>query len=700
MSRSVSLAHSLRAQWHWAAVGCVAAGATAVLLLPGAAQVGPAIVPADDAPAKAAAVKNPEALTDLAGLADMPMGTMPISTTAARPVQAAQPTISIELNGIPVAEAIMMIAGQGEVNITIGVDVDTKMVIPYTKMTDVTPQEAIKRIAQAASLRWKKLDDKSYFVGKVLPDGFDEAQPASSKAGIWTPIRSENSTFGTTSNAARLYEDGNGSKVLPALGSSGSGSDPYDPTSLFQGNTVSNRRNVQEQSEVRPIRVRNVRAGILAWWIDPKHQEQPTEYAIARAKMNDILSPHMLKSAVDPAVLQQIKGTSPALPFATGYTPYANPYSNPYANPYGAWTQPQYRTNYQFGGFGGGGGNNNNNRFGGNNNNGGGFGGQGGGVLELPEGIDQLVAIDAQNVLLVYGTAEGIAALQNIIEYLDRPIRQVEIEAQFVDVSVSEARAFGIQFFNRTQLEKSQQDNTDNGNNNNNTNQNQSAGGIGAGIPGANQLVVSYKNYQAQINFLTSSGRARIINSPRITTMNNLSANWQSQQITPIILTSSTEGIGGQTAESQNAFFLTTSIGIQVTPTINNDDTITVFLTPFVQTQVPTPSLIQGDTGNNTGDDDNNNNNNNNSAPSIPTVLAQSLTTVANVKDNDVIVLGGLRTRTESVVRSRIPILSRLPLIGKIFRSTNRTDVDRELIIFLTARILRRTDDVTPIQGP
>ena len=76
------------------------------------------------------------------------------------------------------------------------------------------------------------------------------------------------------------------------------------------------------------------------------------------------------------------------------------------------------------------------------------------------------------------------------------------------------------------------------------------------------------------------------------------------------------------------------------------------------------------------------------------------MTTVANVKDNDVIVLGGLRTRTQNIARSRVPILSKIPLIGRLFRSTNTTDVDRELVIFLTARILRRSDEVTPIQGP
>lgn len=697
-TRSVSFVRSFRDHWCWAAVGCIAAGGTGLLLtpglsIPGFAQ-GPAIIP-DAAPPKGVGAAT-NAYGDLTGLGDhaatVPTGSRPIS---ARSTPQQQPRVTLEFNDVPVTELLAMIATQGEVSIAIGSDVDPQMRIPFIRSIEVTPEEAIEDAALAAGLQWRKRSDKKYFVGKTIPSNMAEPRPAKASTGSPWPID-------FSKREALLVDNQTGRSVpinekLPSLWGGAEPQESFSAKSLFALDDMAGRRNRNETSEIRPVRVRNVRPGIIAWWLDPKRHEPPYEYAISRANMNDLLSPYRMKSAVDPAVLQQMSGRMPAVPFATPYTPYANPYTNPYANPYGAWAQPQYRSNAQFGGFGGGGGfgGNQGNRFG-NQGGGGGGGFGGGGVLELPEGIDQLVAIDAQNVLLVYGTAEGVARLQTIIEYLDRPIRQVEIEAQFIDVSVNEARAFGIQFFNRDSLERAQQDSDDD---DDNTNQNQnSVSGIGAGVPGANQLTINYKQYQAQISFLTSNGRARIINSPRVTTMNNLSANLQSTQITPIILTSQTEGIGGQVGEQQNAFFLSTSIGIQVTPTINNDDTITVFLTPFVQTQVPTPSLIQGSQSGD--DDDDDDDSGGSSSPNIPTVLAQQLTTVANVKDNDVIVLGGLRTRTESIVRSRIPILSRLPLIGRLFRSTNRTDVDRELIIFLTARILRRTNDVVPIPGP
>src|SRR4028118_1911209 len=117
------------------------------------------------------------------------------------------------------------------------------------------------------------------------------------------------------------------------------------------------------------------------------------------------------------------------------------------------------------GGFGGGGGG----QFGGGQFGGGGgqvggqvgIGGQGGvggvggvgtqpagSIFTLPEGIDQMVAIDPQNALLVYGTEEGLRELEALIAFLDRPLRQVEIEAQFVQVNTQDVNQFGITFSN------------------------------------------------------------------------------------------------------------------------------------------------------------------------------------------------------------------------------------------------------------
>lgn len=61
---------------------------------------------------------------------------------------------------------------------------------------------------------------------------------------------------------------------------------------------------------------------------------------------------------------------------------------------------------------------------------------------QLPEGIDRIVVIDAQNALLVFGTEAGVGQLRRIIAFLDKTQRQVEVEAFLV--SIPNANLTGI----------------------------------------------------------------------------------------------------------------------------------------------------------------------------------------------------------------------------------------------------------------
>ena len=62
----------------------------------------------------------------------------------------------------------------------------------------------------------------------------------------------------------------------------------------------------------------------------------------------------------------------------------------------------------------------------------------------LPTGIDQIVAIDPQNALLVLGTGAAIAMLEKTVAIFDKPIQQIEIDAQFVQISREDALQIGV----------------------------------------------------------------------------------------------------------------------------------------------------------------------------------------------------------------------------------------------------------------
>jgi general secretion pathway protein D len=62
--------------------------------------------------------------------------------------------------------------------------------------------------------------------------------------------------------------------------------------------------------------------------------------------------------------------------------------------------------------------------------------------------------------------------------------------------------------------------------------------------------------------------------------------------------------------------------------------------------------------------------------------------------------LGGLRDRQRDRVRSGVPILSGLPIVGGIFGTTSNRRTETELYLFLTPRIIRSDADVDSLTAP
>lgn len=62
--------------------------------------------------------------------------------------------------------------------------------------------------------------------------------------------------------------------------------------------------------------------------------------------------------------------------------------------------------------------------------------------FRLPEGVDQIVPVDPQNALLVFGTEAGVRQLRDIVAVLDRPQRQIELQARILSMPISEMTRF------------------------------------------------------------------------------------------------------------------------------------------------------------------------------------------------------------------------------------------------------------------
>ena len=597
----------------------------------------------------------------------------PVATTEAAPVpqQVAPPGkasnavgFDLEFNDISVKELLKTL-GRG-FGISISVDDSVDGVISYINLTNNTPLEALKTVVETRrDLSFRQMSNGNYIVSKKQPGEASSnfatgamQQPISPTDGLndssmydlggplqgntnASPYNMAPPTFGSQSvgNQSALPQFGQRTATNPMLS---------DLPNLV---SVNNRNGKIVQ---KGIKLKNISSAFLAYQLDPANNKVPAEILAMRGNAGA----YGQNSNASDALAGDGFGADSDYSNTFNQGDFAQTRSNPYlTNSASSQVRPEVRANFQFGGNNNNGGGRNNNN---GNNRGGGNGNSTGGSFNLPDGIEQVVSVDPQNVLLVAyedGNDEAVRQLQELIDVLDQPLRQVEIEAQFVELQSQDARTFGIDF------------STSRGNFDAAT-----TGFASAPVPGAFQIGFVRNTFTARLNALIANNRAKVITAPRVTAINNLTANLTSTERRTLILTSVAQNIGGGQQQAQRLLFIDTQTGLTVTPTINGDDTITVLMRPRVSNQDGTSGL--------------------------GTITRRELTTIANVRDGDTIALGGLRVVRNTTQNYKVPLLGDIPLLGRLFQSKTINENESELIIFLTARIIRRAGDDTNLVVP
>ena len=263
------------------------------------------------------------------------------------------------------------------------------------------------------------------------------------------------------------------------------------------------------------------------------------------------------------------------------------------------------------------------------------------------------IEIDARtNSLLVTDIDERLDQAESMIRSLDTRTPQVEIVARLVDVDNDVTRSLGI---------------------------NWSVNNLDLGDAGANEAVSitpgdvptpagtvkfgtvkGFGSIDATLTALESKNKANIISNPRITTVNNREASVIVGQQIPLIV----QDFAG------NAVTQLTTIGIKlsVTPHINVGNKITMDVHPEVS-DLSSQATVAG-------------------GIIINTTMAD---TRVMVNDGETAVIGGLIRSNESNNERGVPILMDIPLVGRLFKSTTKVTQKRELLIFLTPKILGET---------
>ena len=274
------------------------------------------------------------------------------------------------------------------------------------------------------------------------------------------------------------------------------------------------------------------------------------------------------------------------------------------------------------------------------------------------------------NSMIVSDLSASVDRIEKMAMDLDSTTPQIEITAKLVDVDVAALRDIGIQWkLGSSSTPDLTTDLPDPANGSLNSplhpsNNGSDAGGASLTEPIATPnfklhygIVKSWGSLEAQLQALEQDRKANIISNPRITTVDNREARILVGQKIPLIV----QDVAGNPVSQLQ----TIGIQLKVTPHLTQDKRIVMDLHPEVS-DLSTQSTVQGGVIINTSEAD----------------------TRVMVDDGQTAVIGGLIRTNESNVREGIPILKDLPLIGSLFRSNSAVKENRELIIFVTPRLI------------
>jgi len=541
------------------------------------------------------------------------------------PKSGEQQLINIDVKDAPIEQVLRMLAKAADVNIIVGQDV--KGNVEAITLRDVTIETALKMIARSMGFYWYK-EDNVYFVTKEPPA---EA------------VSSSRPTESTPAPAAPPAAPVSPVAVPPA---------PLPPPPLPSVGAPMEPPRAEPKITTAMLVLRHVDAGDIALMFG--------------------------------GVIAEGGGTSSILPSqkpsqwrrATAHSGGKNVYSDVFGLGFGmprGGSRTSSLGQEPIGGIGGVGG------IGGRGGRGvgvggvggvggigaggqmgvGGIGGRraggigGGGALStmLPGEMEPPIAFLPQNALLVRGTQEDIDRFKEILDLLDKPSKQVEIATKFIEVQTTADKSLGIDWsISNGSLEFWNQ-------------------GFAPGEAINNVVRFARGRFEAQLNALLSSGRATVINEPHVITQNNQFAEINFYTEIPYFSAIVSYNQYGTREVDFTADFVTVENSLWVVPRINADDSVTMYLEPMLQDQV---GEVEGPNG-----------------ERIPIITSQYVSTQVRVADGETIVLGGLIRKDESTTLRETPLLSRIPIIGRLFQARRTSKRNSELLIFVTPRIVR-----------
>lgn len=313
-------------------------------------------------------------------------------------------------------------------------------------------------------------------------------------------------------------------------------------------------------------------------------------------------------------------------------------------------------------------------------------------VVEKVKSDRAKVSMDTRlNAIIVRDLSLNLDRMERLLKDLDVRVAQVLIEAKIVEVNSNYARELGIQWGGKYTMNSSQGTTTVSGGSTGlstagagspligSTSFYPSTGDIG---PSGNAYAVNLPaavgqgsggvlgvtfgklggklSLDLQLSAMVTTGNGKILSNPKVMTLNNREAKISSGVDIPVKVVSSTAV--GSTAEVKT---ISASLMLSTTPTVTQDNRVSMVV-KVEKSEADFTNKVDG----------------------IPTITKRNANAELVVNNGETVVLGGIYTKSEGETEAGVPLLSKIPILGWLFKKKGVFDSQSELLIFITPTII------------
>ena len=257
----------------------------------------------------------------------------------------------------------------------------------------------------------------------------------------------------------------------------------------------------------------------------------------------------------------------------------------------------------------------------------------------------EITVFTDRNLFLVEDTPEFLRRVGLLVKQIDQPPTQILIEAKILEITLTDEDSYGLDWIRFFQSEGGTGD----------------FGTQGLSDPTSPGLFFDYNtpDVAAVLSALTSQGRVRTLSTPKLLAVENQESSVIIGDRRGYSVTTTINQVTTETVE-----FLESGVILRVTPSVDTDGQVMMEINPEVSTGVIDPL---------TG---------------IPSQTTTEVSTRMIVPDGQTIFIGGLIKHRVDESKKGVPVIGRIPVVGRLFSNRQEIHTNTETIVLITPTIV------------